>query len=144
MPKPALSQPQVEALTVYMLSLRQRDLPAEYLAPDKIDEQYARCIRPPRTGERSTAVLRRLPRIRDLQPLGQEVRALRSGHPRSVAYPHGRRRMPGGEHPQGRPGTRMPGWGPKAGGLEPAEVAAVWLPSDFGARHGSARRTAAR
>ena len=46
MPSPGLSEKQVEALTVYMLSLRQRDLPAEYLAPDKIDEQYAR-LHPP-------------------------------------------------------------------------------------------------
>src|SRR5690348_16282417 len=31
MPVPALTQTQVEALTIFMLSLRQRDLPAEYL-----------------------------------------------------------------------------------------------------------------
>ena len=71
MPMPALSQPQVEALTVYMLSLRQRDLPAEYLAPDKIDEQYARAASAAlRTAPRSTSAIARPATIRACTAVG--------------------------------------------------------------------------
>lgn len=126
MPAPALSRQEVEALTVFMLSLRQRDLPSEYLAPDKIDEQYARLHPPAPDGAalyhrycaacHDTGLYTRwdkkfarfIPAIRnaalirteDDECLGENIR-------------------------QGRPGTRMPGWGPKAGGLSEAEVTAL-------------------
>ncbi|HTM51043.1 MAG TPA: c-type cytochrome [Bryobacteraceae bacterium] len=126
MPMPALSQPQVEALTVYMLSLRQRDLPAEYLAPDKIDEQYAR-LHPPApdggalykrycaachdTGLHSRwdkKLARFVPGIRNAAFVRTEDDECLAENIR-----------------EGRPGTRMPGWGPKAGGLSEVEVAAL-------------------
>jgi mono/diheme cytochrome c family protein len=126
MPAPALSSPQVEALTVFMLSLRRTDLPSEYLAPDKIDEQYAR-LHPPApdgkklfgqycatchdTGEATRwdkKFARFVPAVRnpafvraeDDECLAENIR-------------------------EGRPGTRMPGWGPKAGGLSEPEVKAL-------------------
>jgi mono/diheme cytochrome c family protein len=37
---PNLSDAEAWALTVYMLSLRQRDVPESYLAPDKIEQKY--------------------------------------------------------------------------------------------------------
>jgi len=126
MPSPALSRPEVEALTVYMLSLRQRDLPAEYLAPDKIDEQYARlhpaapdgaalyhryCAACHDTGEYSRwdkKFQRFIPGIRN-------AALLRAGDDEYLAA----------NIREGRPGTRMPGWGPNAGGLRDVEIAAL-------------------
>ncbi|MBZ5617487.1 MAG: c-type cytochrome [Acidobacteriia bacterium] len=126
MPAPALSHPQVEALTVYMLSLRERDLPAEYLAPDKIDQQYARlhpaapdgavlyhryCAACHDTGLHSRwdkKFQRFVPGIRNAAFVRTEDDECLAENIR-----------------EGRPGTRMPGWGPKAGGLSDVETAAL-------------------
>jgi cytochrome c oxidase cbb3-type subunit III len=109
-----------------MLSLRQRDLPADYLAPDKIDEQYARLHPPPPDG---AALYRRY-----CTPCHDT--GLYSRWDKKFA-----RFVPGNRNPafvrteddeclaenirEGRPGTRMPAWGLKAGGLSEAEVGAL-------------------
>jgi len=145
MPMPALSTPQVEALTVYMLSLRQRDLPAEYLAPDKIDEQYAR-LHPPApdgaalyhrycmachdTGLHSRwdkKFARFVPGIRNAAFIRTEDDECLAENIR-----------------QGRPGTRMPGFGSQGRGLERRGGRRPGgIPSNFGACHDFARRAAA-
>jgi cbb3-type cytochrome c oxidase subunit III len=126
MPAPALAQPEVEALTVYMLSLRQLEVPSEYLAPDKIEEKYARLHPAEPNGEalyqkycsachdtgRHTRwekkFARFVPAIRNAAFIRTEDDECLEANIR-----------------EGRPGTRMPGWGPKAGGLSDKEIAAV-------------------
>ena len=126
MPAPALSRPQVEALTVFMLSLRQRDLPAEYLAPDKIDEQYARLHPAPPDGAglyrrycaacHDTGLFSRWDKLfQRFVPGIRNAAFVRAADDESLAV----------NIREGRPGTPMPGWGPKAGGLSEAELAAL-------------------
>ena len=126
MPSPALTQPEVEALTVYVLSMRQRDLPAEYLAPDKIDEQYVRLHPPPPDG---AALYRRYcAACHDTGLHSRWDKKLQRFVPgiRNAAFVRTEDDECLAENiREGRPGTRMPGWGPKAGGLSEAEVAAL-------------------
>ena len=126
MPAPALTEPDTEALTVYMLSLRHRDLPTAYLAKDKIEEQYARLHPAEPNGKvlygqycascHDTGLMTRwdkkfarfVPGIRNAAFIRIEddeclIATIR----------------------EGRPGTRMPGWGAKAGGLSEKELTAV-------------------
>ena len=123
---PALTEPQVEALTVYMLSLRQRDLPSEYLASDKIEEKYAKLHPAEPDGEKlygrycaschDTGLQTRwdkkfqrfVPAIRNAAFIKTEDDECLLANVR-----------------EGRPGTRMPAWGPKAGGLSEKEMEAV-------------------
>ena len=123
---PALTEPEVEALTVYMLSLRQRELPSEYLAPDKIEEKYARLHPAEPDGEKlygrycaschdaglqtrwDKKFGRFVPAIRNAAFLKTEDDECLLANIR-----------------EGRPGTRMPAWGPKAGGLSEKEMEAV-------------------
>lgn len=126
MPMPALSPPQVEALTVFMLSLRRRDLPSEYLAPDKIDDQYTRLHPPVPDGE---ALYRRYciachdtglhsrwdKKFARFVPGIRNAAFVRTADGQSLEA----------NIREGRPGTRMPGWGPKAGGFSEAELKAL-------------------
>jgi mono/diheme cytochrome c family protein len=50
---PNVSDAEALALTVYMLSLRQRDVPESYLAPDKIEQKYRELHRPPLAAEQA-------------------------------------------------------------------------------------------
>ena len=126
MPGPGLTQTETEALTVYMLSLRQREIPSEYLARDKIEEQYARLHPPEPDGKwlyqrfcascHDTGLFTRwdkkferfVPAIRNSAFLKTEDDECLLENIR-----------------EGRPGTRMPAWGPKAGGLTEKELSAV-------------------
>lgn len=126
MPAPALTESDNEALTVYMLSLRHRDLPQAYFAKDKIEEQYARLHPPDPDGKAlygqycaschdtglhtrwDKKLARFVPAIRNAAFLRAEDDECLLENIR-----------------EGRPGTRMPGWGPKAGGLSDREVTAL-------------------
>ena len=117
---------EVDALTVYMLSLRQRELPAAYLANDKIEEQYAKLHPPPPDGKQlyqrycaschdtglhtrwDKKFARFVPAIRNRAFLRFEDDECLLAN-----------------ISEGRPGTRMPGWGPKAGGLSQKELEAL-------------------
>jgi mono/diheme cytochrome c family protein len=49
---PNVTEEEAQALTAYLLSLRQRDVPESYLAPDKIEEKFRALRREPLTGEK--------------------------------------------------------------------------------------------
>ena len=126
MKNPALSEPQVLALTVYMLAQRQRDVPESYLSPDKLEEKVRRLHPVPLSGEQvyhqfclachgegtygrwDKTFKRFVPAIRgiSLQATADRV------------YLETQIKL-------GRPGTQMPAWGRQAGGLLPEEINAV-------------------
>ncbi len=126
MKNPTVTEREALALTVYMLSLWQRDVPASYLAPDKI-EQKARALHPqPLTGEQvyqqycfachaegtygrwDKTFKRFIPAIR-----GDSLLATATAQYLETNIS------------KGRPGTQMPSWEAQAGGLQAEEVAAV-------------------
>lgn len=49
---PRVTEDEAKALSAYLLSLRQRDVPESYLAPDKIQEKFRALRREPLSGER--------------------------------------------------------------------------------------------
>jgi mono/diheme cytochrome c family protein len=122
----ALSEPQILALTVYMLAQRQRDVPESYLAPDKLEEKVRRLHPQPLGGQRvyqqycsachgegsygrwDKTFKRFIPGIRGAS---LQVTADRAYLEAQIA--------------NGRPGTQMPAWGKQAGGLLPEEISAV-------------------
>jgi mono/diheme cytochrome c family protein len=126
MKNPALSEPQVLALTVYMLAQRQRDVPESYLAPDKLEEKVRRLHPQSLTGEQAyhqycmachgegtygrwdKTFRRFIPAIRGVS---LQVTADREYLKAQIT--------------NGRPGTQMPAWGKQAGGLLPDEVDAL-------------------
>ncbi|MBZ5500010.1 MAG: c-type cytochrome [Acidobacteriia bacterium] len=126
MKNPTVTDGEALALTVYMLSLRQRDVPESYLAPDKI-EQKSRALHPPllageqvyrqycfachgegtygrwdKTFKRFVPAIRGVSLLATATPLYLET---------NIA--------------KGRQGTQMPAWEAQAGGLQPEEIAAV-------------------
>ena len=105
MRNPTVTQRGALALTVYMLSQWNRDVPESYLAPDKIEQKY-RALHPVPSDRRAglPAVLHRLPRQWDVQPLGQEIQSLCSRHSRGFAGHHGESGIPAGQHRAGSPG----------------------------------------
>jgi mono/diheme cytochrome c family protein len=125
MPPVALSDGDVDLLTLYMLSLRRRTLPGEYVPKDR--------VRAEKFGEREFASEGATIFTAFCSgchgPAGQGKRAL------------GTTRFPANAHPdflrlvsdeflietirRGRPGTRMPAWGEKEGGLRPEEIRLV-------------------
>jgi len=126
MKNPTVTEHEALALTAFMLSLRQRDVPESYLAPDKI-EQKARALHPqPLSGERlyrnycfachgdgtygrwDTTFRRFIPAVRGPSLLATA----------DPAYLEAQIAL-------GRPGTQMPAWDARAGGLQPDEVKAL-------------------
>jgi cbb3-type cytochrome c oxidase subunit III len=126
MRNPTVTEEQAKALTVYMLSLWQRDMPASYLSPDKIEQKYnelhpvplrgaevfgrycAGCHGNGRYGMWNKAFKRFIPAVRGPSLLAAATPEYLETN---IA--------------KGRPGTQMPAWEGHAGGLQPAEIAAV-------------------
>jgi mono/diheme cytochrome c family protein len=122
MKNPTVTEREALALTVFMLSLRQRDVPESYLAPDKIEEKYRALNRPPLSGEQAyrqfcfachgngsygrwdTTFKRFIPAVRGTVAATATAEYLES------------------QITSGRPGTQMPAWGAQAGGLKAAEI----------------------
>ena len=126
MKNPALSGPQILALTVFMLAQRQRDVPESYLAPDKLEEKVRKLHPQPLSGEQmyqqyclachaegsygrwDKTFKRFVPGIRGVSLQATAERAYLEA-----------------QIINGRPGTQMPSWGKQAGGLLPEEISAV-------------------
>jgi len=126
MRNPALERRQALALTVYMLGLRQRDVPESYLSPDKIEEKYHELHRPPLTGEQTyhqycfgchgdgtysswNKIFKRfIPAVR-----GPSLAATATADYLATNIA------------KGRPGTIMPPWGGPGGSLKPVEIQAL-------------------
>ncbi len=126
MKNPAVTDGEAISLTVYMLSLWQRDVPESYLAPDKI-QQKARNLSPqPLTGEQ---VYRRYcfachgegsygrwdKTFKRFIPAVRGTSLVATATPEYLEY----------NIAKGRPGTQMPSWEMQAGGLRQEEIAAV-------------------
>lgn len=126
MKNPAVTEHEALALTVYMLAQWQRDIPASYLAADKI-EQKARALHAQPTpaaqiyqqyctachgdgtyGRWDNTFRRFIPAIR-----GESL--IVSAEPAYLEAQIAR----------GRPGTQMPAWAKQAGGLQSAEIGAL-------------------
>ena len=123
MKNPALSAPEILALTVYMLAQRQRDVPESYLAPDKLEEKVRMLNPGPVPGQQiyrqycyvchgegsygrwDKTFKRFIPAIRGVSLQATADRAYLDAQ---IA--------------KGRPGTQMPAWDKQAGGLSPGEI----------------------
>ena len=126
MKKMELNDTEVQALTVYMLSLRQRVFPQEYIAKDKVEQTYEQWRPAPPDG----AGLYR-----------QFCFACHGSGEESVLDDQFNHFIPAVKGPsllrtatreffianisRGRPGTLMPSWEGKSGGLRPAEIEAI-------------------
>ncbi len=144
MKNPTVTEHEALALTAYMLSLRQRDVPESYLAPDKIAQKYHSLTPQPQPavelyrtycfachgdgsyGRWEKTFQRFIPAIRGTLA----ATATRQYLETQIA--------------QGRPGTKMPAWHQQAGGLLPEEITSLvdYLkasPSARAARAGASR-----
>ncbi len=126
MKPPQLSGEETEALTVYVLSLQNRDLPRSYLAAAKHLEYYQAAQPAQADGEALyntyCAVCHDTGRFGVYDRFfGRFIPAVRGSsftQTASAAYITEMVR-------QGRPGTIMPAWGGTAGGLSAADIAAL-------------------
>jgi mono/diheme cytochrome c family protein len=126
MKKTPLTPEEARALTIHMLSLQDRNLPKEILAPDKYRALYESRYPPLADGEtlymqfcygcHEEAV------IGDTDPiLEKELPAIRNPHYLSRISDQALKLF----IRRGRPGTEMPAWRKDAGGLEDAEIDAI-------------------
>lgn len=123
MPNPGLSRRENRALTVYMLSLQGRDLPASYLSPERHLMRYKAQRPDERSGEELYRTFCQV--CHDEGRFGRYDRffarfvpAVRGEDYRSVATPA----YVAANIREGRPGTIMPAWKARAGGLSDSEV----------------------
>jgi cytochrome c oxidase cbb3-type subunit 3 len=126
MRNPTVTQHEAQALTAFMLSQWKRDVPESYLAPDKIEQKYLALHPTPLTGEQvyqqyCGACHGNGTYTRWDQQFGRFVPAIRGISLATTATQDYLR----ANLENGRPGTQMPAWGPRAGGLMPEEIAAV-------------------
>lgn len=143
MPTPGLSRIQATALTTYLLSLQQRDLPGSYLTPDKHLAVYAQAKPEPMSGQElfsrfcstchDTGQFGRYDKF-----LGRFVPAVRGESFRRSADPA----FVAANIRQGRTGSIMPAWGEAAGGMSEEDIRQLtsWLLG----REVSSAETAAR
>jgi cbb3-type cytochrome c oxidase subunit III len=126
MRNPTVTPEEALALTVFMLSLWQRDIPESYLAPDKIEQKY-RALHPvPLQGEQ---VYQQYCRAchgvgtygRWDKTFKRFVPAIRGASLIAAASKDYLQQ----NIENGRPGTQMPGWSQHSGGLLPEEVSSV-------------------
>jgi cytochrome c2 len=123
MPTPGLSRAESVALTTYMLSLQQRDLPGSYLTPERHLVLYAQARPEPLDGGQlfsrfcttchDTGVIGRYDKFFE-----SFVPAVRGEGFRSVADPA----YVAANIRQGRTGTIMPAWGAAAGGMTDEDI----------------------
>ena len=126
MKPPQLSGEEIEALTIYMLSLQERDLPRSYLSPTKHLEYYKAANPDPRSGE---ALYRQFCSLchdtgrfsRYDKFYGQFFPAVRGSTFIRIASPQ----FIDENIRRGRPGTLMPAWGADAGGLSEEEIVLI-------------------
>lgn len=126
MRNPTVTRQEALALTAYMLSLWNRDVPESYLAPDKIEQKY-RALRPTTlSGEQvyrqycaachgNGTYSRWDKTFKRFIPAVRGVSLISSATPEYLAS----------NIQHGRPGTQMPAWDKQAGGLLPEEINAV-------------------
>ncbi len=123
MKPPQLSREETTALTVYMLSLQDRDLPRSYLSAGKHLEYFTEARPQPASGE---ALYRQFcspchgsgefgAYDKFYSAFAPAVRGVSFAQIASASYVEGIVR-------EGRPGTRMAAWGRAAGGLSDAEI----------------------
>jgi mono/diheme cytochrome c family protein len=126
MPNPTVTRNEALAMTVYMLSQWQRDVPQSYLAPDKIEEKASELHRVPLSGEQvyvqycsachgSGTYTRWDKKFRRFIPAIRGVSLIASADRDYFVQ----------NISQGRPGAQMPAWQIHAGGLQPTEIDAV-------------------
>ncbi|MFH1279232.1 MAG: c-type cytochrome [Candidatus Eisenbacteria bacterium] len=126
MPSPGLSPDENRALTTFMLSLQDRDLPSSYLTPERHLEVYRNARPPERTGEdlyrtfcshcHDTGRSGRFDKF-----FGIFIPAIRGESYRSTVSPA----YLAANIREGRPGKIMPGWSPASGGLSEEEIRRV-------------------
>ena len=126
MPPPRLTPPEVEALTIYMLSLQGRDLPQNYLAKDKVAE-WDRVLNA-RTNDPVELYEGRCKNCHGDGTysrwngfFGKFTPAVRGPGLRAMTDKAWLREVLA----KGRPGTIMPGWDKGGGGLDDAQLSAL-------------------
>jgi mono/diheme cytochrome c family protein len=126
MPQPGLSRDETTALTTYILSLQERDLPESYLSPERHLEVYAEAHPTPRTGEQLYATF--CTTCHDTGTFGRWDKFFKTFVPAIRGETYRRIADPGyvaANIREGRAGTIMPPWGLGAGGLREDEILAL-------------------
>ena len=123
---PRLSEEELEALTVYMLSLQQRDLKGQYLSPAKHLELYKKAHPDPMTGEalygRFCANCHQTGAFGAYDKFfAKFMPAVRGPYYVQAASPE----FLDATIRAGHPGTLMPAWSKQAGGLSDEEIAKI-------------------
>ncbi len=126
MKNPGLSTTEVTALTAYMLSLRQRDYPQKYMAPDKIEQAYARLHPAPPDGAK--LYQQYCASCHDTGTYGRWDKQFQRFIP-AIRNPAGLLRHASDDYLKqniaaGR-GALMPVWNKQGGGFSDAEIAAI-------------------
>lgn len=126
MKNPAATGPEILALTAHMLSLRQRDFPQRYMAPDKTEQAYRRLHPGPPDGARLYQEY--CSACHDSGAFGRWDKTFHRFIP--AIRGEGLLRVASDEYLKqnvagGRPGTVMPGWDAHGGGLTDDELDAV-------------------
>lgn len=122
----SLTPEEAKALTIYMISLQNLNLPKEYLAPDKFKELYE-ALHPP-LADGKTLYQKFCFGCHEEAVVGEADSVLQKELP-SIRNPHYLSRVSDETLAffirRGRPGTDMPSWREDAGGLREDEIMAI-------------------